>query len=102
MRWLSGTTNTTAARLKVIAIVVIWRDLHALPEGEADKAHKDNQGEKRDNPIRHSLVLGLGRLSWRPLFYRAERNAIASTTSHPTMTKEATAPAVILAFSFAV
>ena len=99
MRWLSGTTNTAAWR-KVIAIVVIWRDLHALPEGEADKAHKDNQDEKRDNPIRHSLIFC--RLSWRPQFYRAERNAIASTTSHPTMTKEATAPAVILAFSFAV
>jgi heme-degrading monooxygenase HmoA len=57
LRWLSGTTNTTAARRKVIAIVVIWRDFHALPEGEADKAHKDNQGEKRDNPIRHSQIL---------------------------------------------
>jgi hypothetical protein len=35
-------------------------------------------------------------------YYRAERNATASTTSHPTMTKEAAAPAVILAFSLAV
>ncbi len=34
--------------------------------------------------------------------YRADRNAIASTTSHPTMTREATAPAVILALSFVV
>jgi len=39
---------------------------------------------------------------WRPLFYRADSNAVASTTSHPTMTREATAPAVILAFSFVV
>src|ERR1700682_5467948 len=31
----------------------------------------------------------------RPLFYRAERNAMASTTSHPTTTKEATAPVVM-------
>jgi len=34
--------------------------------------------------------------------YRADSNAIASTTSHPTMTREATAPAVILAFSLVV
>jgi hypothetical protein len=34
--------------------------------------------------------------------YRAERNAMASTTSHPTMTNEATAPAVIFAFSLVV
>jgi hypothetical protein len=38
----------------------------------------------------------------RPLLYRAERDAMASTTSHPTMTKVAMAPAVILAFSFVV
>jgi hypothetical protein len=31
-----------------------------------------------------------------------ERNAIASTISHATITSEATAPAVILAFSFSV
>jgi hypothetical protein len=31
--------------------------------------------------------------------YRTERNTIANTTSQPTMTNEATAPAVILAFS---
>ena len=30
--------------------------------------------------------------------YRADKNAMASTTSHPTITNEATAPAVILAF----
>jgi SOS-response transcriptional repressor LexA len=35
-------------------------------------------------------------------FYRADKNAMASTTSHPTMTKDATAPAVILAFSLVV
>jgi hypothetical protein len=34
--------------------------------------------------------------------YRADKNAMASTTSHPTMTKDATAPAVILAFSLVV
>jgi hypothetical protein len=34
--------------------------------------------------------------------YRADRNAIASTMTHPTMTREATAPAVILSFSLAV
>ncbi len=34
--------------------------------------------------------------------HRTDRNAMASTTNHPTMTKEATAPAVILAFSFVV
>jgi hypothetical protein len=34
--------------------------------------------------------------------YRADKNAMASTTSHPTMTKDVTAPAVILAFSFVV
>jgi len=34
--------------------------------------------------------------------YRADKNAMASTTSHPTITNEATAPAVILAFSFVV
>jgi len=34
--------------------------------------------------------------------YRADRNAVASTTSHPTMTREATAPAMILAFSLVV
>lgn len=34
--------------------------------------------------------------------YRAERNAMASTTIHPTMTKAATAPAVILVFSLAM
>jgi hypothetical protein len=32
--------------------------------------------------------------------YRADRNAMASTTSHPVMTNAATAPAVIFAFSF--
>jgi hypothetical protein len=37
-----------------------------------------------------------------PFFYRADRNATANTASHPTMTKEATAPAVILSFSFVV
>ena len=31
--------------------------------------------------------------------YRTERNTIANTTSQPTMTNDATAPAVILAFS---
>jgi hypothetical protein len=36
------------------------------------------------------------------LFHRAERNAMASTTSHPVMTSAATAPAVILAFSLVV
>ena len=35
-------------------------------------------------------------------FYRADRNAMASTTSHPVMTSAATAPAVIFAFSFVV
>jgi hypothetical protein len=34
--------------------------------------------------------------------YRADKNAMASTTSHPTIANEATAPAVILAFSFVV
>ncbi len=34
--------------------------------------------------------------------YRRDRNMMANTISHPTMTKEATAPAVILAFSFVV
>jgi hypothetical protein len=34
--------------------------------------------------------------------YRADRNAMASTASHATITKEATAPAVILAFSLVV
>jgi hypothetical protein len=34
--------------------------------------------------------------------HRADRNAMASTTSHPTMTREATAPAMILAFSLVV
>jgi hypothetical protein len=33
---------------------------------------------------------------------RTDKNTIASTTSHPTMTSEATAPAVILAFSLGV
>ena len=37
-----------------------------------------------------------------PLFYRTDKNAMASTTSHPTMIKEATAPVVILGFSFVV
>jgi hypothetical protein len=46
-------------------------------------------------------------IEWRlhigaPPFYRTDRNARASTKSHPTMTNEATAPAVILAFSFVV
>jgi hypothetical protein len=36
------------------------------------------------------------------LRYRTERNARANTTSHPTMTTEVKAPAVILAFSFGV
>ena len=31
--------------------------------------------------------------------YRTDRNTIANTTSQPTMTNDATAPAVILAFS---
>jgi hypothetical protein len=34
--------------------------------------------------------------------YRADRNARANTTSHPTITTEVKAPAVILAFSFGV
>jgi hypothetical protein len=34
--------------------------------------------------------------------YRADINAMASTTSHPVMTSAATAPAVILTFSFVV
>jgi hypothetical protein len=37
----------------------------------------------------------------RPL-YRADKTAMASTTAHPTMTRAATAPAVILALSLAV
>jgi hypothetical protein len=41
---------------------MIRRDLHALPKREADKAQKNNQGEKGDNPIRHNLIL-VGRLS---------------------------------------
>jgi hypothetical protein len=36
------------------------------------------------------------------LYYRADKIAMASTTSHPTMTNEATAPAVIFIFSFVV
>jgi hypothetical protein len=47
------------------------------------------------------LICVRGRLSWRPL-HRADINAMASTTSHPAMTKEATAPAVILALSLVV
>jgi len=46
-------------------------------------------------------VVRFDRPGWRP-FYRAERMTIASTASQATMTKEATAPAVILAFSFGV
>jgi hypothetical protein len=34
------------------------------------------------------------------LFYRADKIAMAGTTSHPAMTNEATAPAVIFIFSF--
>jgi hypothetical protein len=34
--------------------------------------------------------------------YRTDKNTIASTTSQPTMTNEATAPAVILTFSLVV
>jgi hypothetical protein len=34
--------------------------------------------------------------------HRAERNARASTTSHPTITNEAIVPAAILVFSFVV
>jgi hypothetical protein len=34
--------------------------------------------------------------------YRADRNAIASTTTHPMITRAATAPAVILSFALAV
>jgi hypothetical protein len=34
--------------------------------------------------------------------YLADKNAIANTISHPTMTSEATAPAVSLSFSFMV
>ena len=34
--------------------------------------------------------------------YRADKNTIANTTIHPTMTKEVAAPAVILSFSLAV
>jgi hypothetical protein len=51
-------------------------------------------------------VTGAGDLrsvaSARSRGYRADRNAMASTASHATITKEATAPAVILAFSFVV
>jgi hypothetical protein len=36
------------------------------------------------------------------VFYRDDKSAMAKTTSHPTMTSEVTAPAVILAFSFVV
>jgi hypothetical protein len=42
-------------------------------------------------------------VGWHPysgLFYRMDIKTMASTTSHPTMTTAATAPAVILAFSF--
>ena len=39
---------------------------------------------------------------WLAAPYRADKNEIASTTSHPTITKEATAPAMILDFSLAV
>jgi hypothetical protein len=37
-----------------------------------------------------------------PVSYPAERNAMASTASHPTITSATTAPAVILAFSLVV
>jgi hypothetical protein len=48
------------------------------------------------------LPLGLVVASVGGLFYSAGRITIASTASQPTTTKETTAPAVILAFSFAV
>jgi hypothetical protein len=41
-------------------------------------------------------------MSNRALAHRADRNASARMTSHAVMTSAATAPAVILAFSFAV
>lgn len=35
-------------------------------------------------------------------FYRTDRKMMANTTTHPTMTRAATAPAVILSFSLVV
>jgi hypothetical protein len=52
-------------------IVAIWRNLHALPKRKADKSDEDDEGEKRDNPIRHGRLHSSG-LCWRPLFYQAK------------------------------
>jgi hypothetical protein len=45
----------------------------------------------------HDAIIMVNTVLTEP--YRADRNAIASTRAHPTMTREATAPAVILSFS---
>jgi hypothetical protein len=42
------------------------------------------------------------RFIWRRLAQRTDKIAIARATSHPTTTSAATAPAVILSFSFVV
>jgi hypothetical protein len=52
-------------------IVAIWRNLHALLKRKADKSDEDDEGEKRDNPIRHGRLHSSG-LCWRPLFYQAK------------------------------
>jgi hypothetical protein len=36
---------------------MFWRNLHALPKGKANKSDKDDEGEKRDKPVRHCLLL---------------------------------------------
>ena len=61
--------------------------------------------ETHHNKVRNKEP-GTGSIRWRPGLkfrrYRTDNNMIASTTAQPTMTREATAPAVTLSFCLVV
>jgi hypothetical protein len=77
--------------------------LHAVSACEQEALRGPHLPSAFDNERKHgrSDRLHAGKKP-RAFGYRADRNAMASTTTHPTMTREATAPAVILALSFVV
>jgi hypothetical protein len=70
--------------------------------------HKERKIRRRLSPLQAWVPVAahvsssprLAELSTTLPSYRAKRNAKASTTTHPATTSAATAPAVILAFSF--
>jgi hypothetical protein len=78
-----------------------------LRDARKKRTPQDEVGECDDTQFQKQLRMRAEHCTKRiadvtASIYRTDKNTIASTTSQPTMTNEATAPAVILTFSLVV